>query len=693
MFEALSFLLLLGLAASVILAIASRVFYVWEDPKVLAIADVLPGANCGGCGNAGCGAAAEAIASGRAAPNVCVVGGLETAQAVGKILGRAVEAKEPEFHWTSCLYGVGEADPRYTYNGAEDCRAAVALYGGSKLCPIGCIGLGSCVKSCQFDALHMGENHLPVVDLQKCVGCGACVAACPKGIIALTSATRRVTSEYVTDECTAPCQRACPTGISIRDYIYEIRGGHYEEALRIIKEKCPLPLVCGHICPAPCELNCRRNLVDEPVAINALKRFAADHERTTGRHVHPYKAPSNGKRIAMVGGGAEGLTAAYYLARLGFAPTILEAKPELGGILRYVISEDRLPRPILDHDIRGILDIGVEVKTGKVLGRDFTVPALLQEGYDAVALTSGGLDSRKILHPDQRVYASPVPGFILAIDFLTLVAGGQAVTLGKRVLIFGAGPGCLPLARRCRELGAQEIFIVTNASKEHLPPELQETRLLRSEGVHVHASACIAAIGGMGERITRVALEGTALRPGGPERTFLEVDALVAAEPRFPELVFVSAGPPSGDTPWQTVETFRTFPDTRGLGIFSAPEPARISDSSAVVKSILSGRRLARAIQQHFTAGLIAPIGRLASEAARILDVSGISNVAPAERQRPPSVDVEADSKTAWILPRELPGLDEGAARKEAERCLRCGLICYLKTARETSAEGTRAAL
>ena len=120
------------------------------------------------------------------------------------------------------------------------------------------------------------------------------------------------------DECTAPCQRACPTGINIPGFIQEICGGNYEAALAIIKEKCPLPLICGYICPAPCEVDCRRNLIDESVAINPLKRFVSDYEMTSGKHLDAFKAPANGRKIAVVGGGAEGLTTSYYLARLGY---------------------------------------------------------------------------------------------------------------------------------------------------------------------------------------------------------------------------------------------------------------------------------------------------------------------------------------------------------------------------------------
>jgi len=684
MLTATLFLLVLGLIASGALVIASRAFYVWEDPKVLAITDALPGANCGGCGNPGCASAAEAIAAGLASANICVAGGFEVTQAVGEIMGQKVEAREPEFSWTSCSYGVGKAEPIFSYNGASDCQAAVMLYGGSKLCPIGCIGLGSCVKVCQFGALDMGDDNLPVVDYSRCVGCGACVDACPKNIVALTSQTRRIISEYVTDECTAPCQRACPTGIYIPGYIREIRNGNYEEALRIIKEKCPLPLICGHICPAPCELSCRRNLVDEGVAINPLKRFVADHEMATGKSIAPYKYPDNEIKIALVGGGAEGLTAAYYLARLGYQPTIFEAKPELGGILRYVIAEDRLPRNVLDHDIRGILEMGVEANTNVAMGRDFDVCSLLKDGYDAVVLTGGGFDSRKILQPDQKRYDAALPGIFIMLDFLTALARGEKIELGENVVIANGGLKALELARKCCNLGAQKVTIVSDQPLTSLPIDFHDTRALAAEGIEVQTSITVAAIGGIGERMDRIALEDKDLTGDiSTKRNIIDADTLIVSTGRLPEMVFVHAvGKPEAEGErirWQTIETFRTFPTDGGCGILSSPEPGRISDSSAVVKSILSGRRLARAIHQYFTDGTITPTPNLACDASYVLDVTEVHDVNPSERERPPVSDVEGDSKTAWIFPQELPGLDEQKATREADRCLQCGLICYEK--------------
>jgi len=684
MLAAALFLLSLGLIASIVLAIASRIFYVWEDPKVLAVADELPGANCGGCGQAGCAAAAEAVAAGRAPVDLCVVGGFAVALAVGKIMGQKVEKREPEFSWTSCIYGVREADPIYEYNGAMDCRAAVTLYGGSKLCPIGCIGLGTCVKACQFNALSMGDNHLPIVNHDNCVGCGACVKECPKNIITLTSATQRITSEYTTDECTAPCQRTCPTGINIRGYIREIGNGNYEQALLIIKEKCPLPLICGYICPAPCELECRRNHVDEGVAINALKRFVAGYERTTHKHIQPYKDPDNGIRIALIGGGAEGLTASYYLARLGYQPTIYEAKPELGGILRYVIAEDRLPRFVLDHDIKGILDMGVEAKTSMLMGRDMTVSSLLREGYDAVLLTEGGLDSRKILHPEMKRFDASFRGLHTMLDFLAALSQGAKIDVGRHVVISSNGLKGLELAHKCVELGAQKVTIVSDQPLDSLPVPFRDIKGLRASGIEIRPSTVAVAIGGISDRLRRLALEDIDPRLKEPLRSIMDVDTLVISAGRLPELVFVHAnGKPENATDeikWQTIETFRTFPKKLGDGAFCSPEPGRISDSAAVVKSILSGRRLARAVHQYFDDELITPIKNLTCEADDVLDVTEVHDVSMTERQRPAVLDVEGRGKMAWIFPKELPGLDEKSARREAERCLQCGLICYKKS-------------
>jgi NADPH-dependent glutamate synthase beta subunit-like oxidoreductase len=532
----------------------------------------------------------------------------------------------------------------------------------------------------------MGPDNLPVVNEDLCTGCGTCERVCPKHIITLSSATRRIVDEYETDECTAPCQRACPTGINIPRFINEINNGYYEKALLTIKEKCALPLVCGYICPAPCELNCRRNLVDEAVAINPLKRFVADYEIATGKHIQPYKAPDNEKKVALIGGGSEGLTASYYLARLGYQPTIFEAKPKLGGILRYVIAEDRLPRKILDHEIKGILDMGVTAKTETVMGRDFTVGSLLKEGYEAVVLTSGGFDSRKILQPEPKRYDSAVQGLFMMLDFIKLMAQDKGLVKEKQVVIASAGQKELEIARQCLESGAKKVTLITTLPSNLLPMELRDRKALAAEGIEVKFQTMINDLSGIEDKLEQITIEEIdPVNPAMSQAQSIPADVLVLAAGRLPELTFFRLDEDEESTDsglkWKTVETFKAFPESAGYGILSSPEPGRISDSSAVVKSILSGRRLARAIHQYFDNDEIVPIENLACETDKIISITEVQNVQSVERQRQAFIDVEGNSKTAWLYPKEFPGLEEVAARREADRCLQCGLICYKKSA------------
>ncbi|HDL07377.1 MAG TPA: RnfABCDGE type electron transport complex subunit B, partial [Desulfobacteraceae bacterium] len=358
MISAFMFMGGLGLVVGIVLAFASKIFYVYVDPKILAVEDALPGANCGGCGLPGCSANAEAIVAGTASPNSCVAGGPELADTIAAILGVTVEAKEPDIAKLGCTYGLQEADIKYIYEGLSDCRAAALLSGGMKVCDIGCLGLGSCAEACPFDAITIGPRNLPVVDEKRCTGCGTCERVCPKHIISLSSVTRRILQEYTTDECTTPCQRACPAGIDISEYIRQIMLGDYHRSVQVIKERNPFPTVIGRICPRFCENDCRRQYVDEPVAINFLKRFVADYEKEDNSRILPFKAPDTGRKIAVIGGGVEGLSAAYFAARLGHEPTVFEAKSKLGGLLRTAIARYRLSEEILDWDIDGILEMG-----------------------------------------------------------------------------------------------------------------------------------------------------------------------------------------------------------------------------------------------------------------------------------------------------------------------------------------------
>ena len=677
------FLLGLGLTAAIMLSIASRVFYVWEDPKIEEVENALLGANCGGCGYPGCNAAAIAVVTGKAGADVCIAGGAEVALKVAAVMGVEVEIKEPEISHSSCHYSVSEADTKFIYAGIRDCRAAMLYDSGPKVCPIGCLGLGTCARACPFGAITMSDNGLPVFNKDRCTGCGVCVEICPKNIIHLTSTTNRMIGDYRTDECTTPCQRRCPTGIDIPAYIKQISLGNYRESVRIIKEKCPLPLIIGRICPAPCELDCRRNFVDEPVAINNLKRFVADYEMQSGERVYPFRAPATGKKVAVIGGGAQGLTTAYYLACLGHSPTIFEAMPKLGGIVRYVIPQSRLPEEIIDWEIESVLGAGVQAETGKIAGKDFSISSLLHDGYNAVILSTGGIDSRKILRGNIDLETA-IPGVYALLDFLVASSKGISVDIGKNVYIVGAGNSTLEAASVCMKNGAKEVTIIYPYSREDLISREIDIDDLEEKGVIFLFSTAISTITGEGEKVTGIEL----VKPDG-EKVAMPADTLIVATGRLSDMILVSATDDNEDSGqisnrWKTIESYKMFPDQRSEDVFNLSENSIMNDNLAVVRSIGRGRRIARAAHLYLSGKDIEPQEKIITSDMSILNTEDIVDVNSVNRALMPhktTISSYCSNDMFYCDDEIATGYTEEMAKKEADRCLDCGLICYRKSA------------
>jgi len=668
----------IGLAASIILGIASKVFYVAVDPVVQAVAEALPGANCGACGFAGCSSCAKAIAKGAASPGACLAGGAEAALAVAHILGVEVEIKEPDTARVGCWYPPQEADRKFTYDGAKDCRAAMLLFDGSKVCPIGCMALGTCVNVCPFDAIELGPRGLPRVNGTLCTGCGTCTAACPKAIIRVSSSTRRSQHLYRTDECTAPCQRTCPAGIDIPAYITAIREGDYRGAIEVIKEANPLPLTCGRVCPHPCEEQCRLGRVAEPVNINHLKRFAADYEMHSGERITPYQAPDTGKRVAIVGGGPAGLTCAYYVARYGHAPTIFEAMPQLGGMLRYGIPEYRLPKAVLDWEIEGIISLGVEVKTGVSLGTDFTLTSLREEGFEAIFLGTGAWDSRGL-----GVEGEELQGILPGTRFLIDRGLGKETPVGDKVAIIGGGNTALDAARTSWRLGAKEVTIVYRRSRKEMPANDIEIEEAEKEGVIFHYLAAPTKLMGDNGRLTH--LEYIEMELGEPDEsgrrrpvpkpgteTVIPVDNVIAAIGQFPETGFLQDNG-VGLTRWNTIEVVDERTGATNLeGVFAGGDA--VSGASIAVEAIGAGRRAARSINLFLRGEPVTVPEEMIGPESEILDPEELSDIPRSSRVRMPELTVDERRLNFEEVER---GLSEEMARGEAERCLRCGLLCY----------------
>ena len=648
----------LGLIASLILVVASKVFYVWEDPRIEEVSDALLGANCGGCGYAGCAAAAEAVVQKKALPDVCVAGGFEIAQAVAEVMGMKVEEKEPEISNPGCSYGFKEADLKYEYDGLYDCRAAMLLYDGSKVCEIGCLGLGTCVRACPFDALSMGDNNLPVVDNEKCTGCGICEEICPKGIITLSSATIRLMSDQKLSECTAPCQRHCPAEIDIPKYICEIRAGDYDGALRTIREKNPFPLICGWICPAPCEEECRRNLLDEPVAINGLKKFVADYEREKGEYKLPYLPPVSGKKISVIGGGVEGLTASYFLRRLGHNVTVVEATDKLGGILRYVISEERLPKEAIDWEIAGILSTGIDSKTGITAGKDITFESMIEDEVEMVLVTSGGWDSRQIMNSSAGS-SGIIPGSDLLLDFLSAGEKNRPSLKKSRVIISGGGNAALKAADICLSAQASRVCLIFPFSKEEAIEKGIDISV--KPDLEIVFSSEISKLNGKGNELKQVKI-----RNEYGDTMEMDIDYLLLDSGRIPEMMF-DLDKESGT--WKSVEVLRVFGKENSGGIFAVRDISRPTDLERVVVAVGTGRKLARGVHLYSTGEEPAP------EKGVILDEKDVPNIF-----RIPNRVAMIDHKEKY----DPSGVfSESMSKDQAERCLSCGLICYQKSEKE----------
>lgn len=689
MIEAMLVMLGVGATCGAVLSIASKVFYVYEDPRISEVEGLLAGANCGGCGYAGCAAAAVAVVDGKAPPSVCVVAGLETAVEVATVMGVDPGSAEPLKSLNTCLGG-DRAEDRFIYAGINTCRAMSAIYGGKRLCRVGCIGLGDCIRSCQFDAIHMGSDGYPVVDEFKCVGCGACEKVCPKSILTVRTMSQRLLHFNEEDDALAPCRQTCPAEIDIPKYIAYIREGDYEGAVNTIRERNPLLLTCGRVCPHPCEDYCRRGIEDEPVSINQLKRFAADYEMNSGTRLPVSCAPDTDKKVAIIGGGPAGLTCAFFLRRLGHAVTIYDMMPKLGGMVRYGIPEYRLPKEVLQWEIDGILNLGIEYKTNVKLGVDFNIASLVSAGYNAIFLGVGAWSDYSL-----RVEGEDLKGCYTGIDFLTRFARDQQapepeypIPIGRKCAVIGGGNTAIDCVRTLVRLGAEEVAIVYRRTRKEMPANEVEIVAAEHEGVQFHfLAAPTRVVGNEQGHVTH--LEFQKMKLGEPDasgrrrpvpiegsETLMEIDMLITAIGQGPDISFIKEGKPVDEltvTRWNTIDADPEILQSNVPYIFTAGDA--FTGASLVVEAIGGGRRAARTIHRYLTEQAIEPVPKSLRKKhipeSLFEHVNGVNKNKRAQMPELPVAERIKSFAEADLV------LKEDNALAESHRCLACCRLCY----------------
>jgi formate dehydrogenase (NADP+) beta subunit len=694
MTEAVFIMLAIGGVCGTVLSLASKIFYVYEDPRIAKVEGFLSGANCGGCGYAGCSAAAAAVVAGKATPTICIAADQEAAVSIASVMGVEVGSAESLRSYNDCTGG-NRAEDKFYYSGISTCASLKLLYGGKRLCDVACLGAGDCVRACLFDAIEIGKDGFPVIDEVKCVGCGACVKVCPKERLAVKTMSDRLLTFNDFNGALAPCQQTCPAEIDIPRYISQIKNGDYKGAVLTIKDRNPMLLACGRVCPHPCEDFCRRDLVDEAVSINQLKRYVADFEMNSGTRFPISCAPDTEYKVAVIGGGPAGLSCAYFLRRLGHNVTIFEAMPNLGGIVRYGIPEYRMPDATLDWEIEGILNLGIEAKTNMRLGKDFNIETLTSSGFNAVFMGIGAWSDYKL-----GVDGEDLKGCWKGIKFLSTVASGknfkgENVKIGKKAAVVGGGNSAIDCVRNLIRLGAEEVYIVYRRTRNEMPANEVEIVAAEHEGVKfIFLAAPVKVIGNDKGEVTH--LEYLQMELGEPDasgrrrpvpiegsETKLEIDMLITAIGQSPEGDFVTDDNILKElklTRWNTIDNDPEILQANIPYIFTGGDMA--TGPALVVDAIGSGRRAARSIHNYLTCEeedkeiIPVPNSLLKKHIPESLfeTVPGITTKKP--RTEMPELPVS--ERITSMIEVDLT-ITEKDAKYESDRCLNCCRICYDK--------------
>ena len=541
------------------------------------------------------------------------------------------------------------------------------------------------------------------VDEDTCKGCDDCVKVCPieaKSEFDMGVGNRRavykpfaqaVPNKVAIDKKgSSPCKYNCPAKLDAHGYVTLIGEGRYEEALKVVRRTTPFAGVLGRVCLHPCEENCTRQYLEEPVSIAALKRFIADHELSQG--IKPAVSPGEDvqtkeDKIAIVGAGPAGINCAYQLALQGYKPTVFEALPVAGGMLKVGIPDYRLNKKILQGEIDIVSEMGVEIKLNAMLGRDFTIQSLKEEGYKAVFLAVGA-------HKDMKL---GVPGedhksVISSVDFLRELNLGGRPNIGSKAIVIGGGNVAMDAARSAKRLGC-DVTVVYRRTRAEMPANEWEIHHAQEEGVNIHELAtqveavvedgkltglkCLQNELGerdAGGRRKPVAIEGSEF--------VIPADTIIVAIGQKVDDTSVSAGGIEKFNRWGTLDIDEKNMQLAGFeGVFAGGDATR--GPATMVEAVADGNRAAIAIRNYLE-GTALPIEPFVLPQTPVdqVDTCGFQVQA---RANMPMISLK---KRVSTFDEVETGYTEQTARAEALRCVDCSICCECKLCEEACASG-----
>ena len=481
-------------------------------------------------------------------------------------------------------------------------------------------------------------------------------------------------------DCLGPCKNTCPAGVDVQGYIALMSMGKHREAIKLIKEKNPLPLVCGRVCVRECETACRRNLVDDPVGIDYLKRYAAD--RDIEDPWQPELPDRNGKKVAVVGGGPAGLTCAYFLTLKGYSPTIFEKSPELGGMLRYGIPEYRLPKAMLDREITWITDLGVEVKTGTTLGEDFTIESLKKDGFDAIFLSIGAQKAKRMGIEGEDA----TEGVIGGADFLRQMQSEEKPAIYGRVVVVGGGNTAIDAARTSLRLGAEKVTILYRRTRKEMPANDMEIEAADEEGVEMVFLS--APTGIVSENGRLKALRCIRMELGAPDASGrrspvpmegseydLPCDFAISAIGQDIDLGNINGDGKLKASRQNAITADGATFETSIPGVFAGGDA--VTGPAVAIDAIAHGRIAALMIDQYIQTGKPGPHDKAFVSRKEVfgeIPESEFAHLKKIERER--MAELPVAERIKGLAEVEL-GFSADQVRNETGRCLECGCSAY----------------